>query len=285
MDLFEQQNLFSASQAPQLQVLASTSSGNSTIIWDDAHCLMVDCGLGIRYITAQLQALNLTLEAISRVFITHTHSDHVNQIFLKKLVQNNVPVVCAASLKRPLRRNHSILREAAYSSSLQRLDGDGHVVGKFSIQTFAVPHDSHGGCYGYAINYTHPDRKPKKITLATDLGEPHDELIPHFVDSDVIVIESNYDERLLLESSRPWWLKKRIQRAHLSNAQSAAFVRKIMEQSQKLPHTIALAHISQECNTNQNAQAALAEALAGRFPCAPQIVPTHMRKPSAKICI
>ncbi len=246
---------------------------------------MIDCGLGIRYMTAQLQALNLSLQTVSRLFITHTHSDHVNQIFFKKLVESKVPVICAPSLKRPLRRNHGILREDPYTNVLQRLDTNGHAIGNFSVKTFAVPHDSTGGCYGYTITYSQNGAPTGKITLATDLGEPHDELVEYFVDSDIIVIESNYDEQLLLNSSRPYWLKKRIQRAHLSNAQSAQFVRKIMHESKKQPHTVILAHISQECNTNELAGQMLLNTLAACKLKTPKIVLTPMRKPSTEICL
>ena len=71
---------------------------------------------------------------------------------------------------------------------------------------------------------------------------------------DVLAIESNYDPEMEMNSSRPWFLKKRIMggKGHLSNEQAFAAVRSILDRCQAdcraLPQHIVLLHRSRECN-------------------------------------
>jgi phosphoribosyl 1,2-cyclic phosphodiesterase len=131
----------------------------------------------------------------------------------------------------------------------------------FLIRSFAVPHDSPGGCFGFSISAEDGGRE-KKITIATDLGYVGPELPAQFADSDVIVLESNHDVRMLEESSRPHWLKKRIREiGHLSNDQCAQLVVQILDCSGRLPHSFVLAHISKQCNTQELALGCTGEIL------------------------
>ncbi len=61
--------------------LASGSSGNATLLEASdglrrTHVL-IDCGLGLRQLTARLAADGLTLADLDGVFITHEHGDHL----------------------------------------------------------------------------------------------------------------------------------------------------------------------------------------------------------------
>src|SRR5207248_4531104 len=49
-----------------------------------------------------------------------------------------------------------------------------------------------------------------RIGYATDLGRVPDTLFDHFADLDVLALESNYDPKMQLTSTRPWFLKNRI---------------------------------------------------------------------------
>ena len=130
-------------------VLASTSSGNCTVIWNDRVSILVDCGTGISYTEESLAGLGCSLRDISAAFITHSHSDHVNQYTLKRLMDLRVPVYCHAAVAKALRKFHPFLLEKnatfnAFSKSRGDLEG-------FSYISFCVPHDSRGGCYGYSF--------------------------------------------------------------------------------------------------------------------------------------
>ena len=66
------------------------------------------------------------------------------------------------------------------------------------------------------------------------------------------IIESNHDVEMLLNSSRPEILKKRIlsYEGHLSNEDSAFYMSHLIGEKTK---RIVLAHLSEECNTPEKA--------------------------------
>ena len=111
-------------------------------------------------------------------------------------------------------------------------------------------------------------------------------VVGHIANSNVIVIESNYDVDMLENSRRPVWLKRRIQETgHLSNDQCAESLLQIIDQSKTLPKSIALAHISQECNTNALALECTEMALGGRGIRGINVSETHPHRPGRTITV
>ena len=71
-------------------VLASGSEGNSTFIETDSHKILIDIGMNLRYLKNKLDELDVTLNEIDTVLISHTHSDHIGALdnFIKKYDSN-----------------------------------------------------------------------------------------------------------------------------------------------------------------------------------------------------
>ena len=67
-------------------VLASGSKGNSSYIETDETKSLIDLGMSAGYTAKALKNIGVDPSEIQRVFITHTHSDHVAglKVFLKK---------------------------------------------------------------------------------------------------------------------------------------------------------------------------------------------------------
>ena len=88
----------------------------------------------------------------------------------------------------------------------------------------------------------------EKLVYMTDTGFIPEGDLPYMENADHYIIESNHDEKMLLASSRPPFLKKRIKgkKGHLSNKQAALGIAKIIGDRTK---SITLAHLSEECNT------------------------------------
>ena len=265
-------------------VLASTSAGNCTAIWNDSGTsILVDCGMGISYTEETLARLKLSLQNLSAVFITHCHGDHVNRSTLKRLIDHHVPVYCSVKAAKALKKTHPFLSDKDCSFiafSKDRGDCTG-----FSYRSFSVPHDSKGGCVGYSF-ILHHGAGSNKISIATDIGFAEPGHVGHFADSDIIIIESNHDVTMLKDSKRPQWLKDRIVKTgHLSNDQSADFIFEVLAASQTPPSAIVLAHISQECNTNAHAKTRMHEMIRLANKMNIDVVETFKEKPSIVVSV
>ncbi len=233
-----------------IKVLGSSSAGNCTLIWDSNSAVMVDCGFGPTYIKQQLYNLGLDVDKISGVVITHTHRDHVNKYFMDNLSRAKVPVFCHYNIHKDLVKKFLDKSKKYHQGFINTYFDENLTIGNFRLKAFEVPHDSVGGCFGYTI-YKTVDGIEKKISIATDMGYPDENLIENFIDSDIIIIESNHDPEMLENSGRPYFLIERIKQiGHLSNAQCGNFLIEILKRSKKIPQNIILAHISQHCNTN-----------------------------------
>jgi phosphoribosyl 1,2-cyclic phosphodiesterase len=266
-------------------VLGSSSAGNSTLIWNSGSAILIDCGFGPAYIEWRLEKLGLRIEGLSGVLITHVHSDHVNDSAVRKLIRERVPIYCPPQIEPFLRRKYSGLAWAFHQGFLKTIKKSETGLGKFVIRSFEVPHDSDGGCFGYNIFYD-AEGRTKKVSISTDMAHATKSVVGHMADSDVIVIESNYDVDMLEDSARPVWLKRRIQEeGHLSNDQCAELLLKIIDTSQIVPTSVALAHISQECNTNALALECTETALDGQGIEGIQVFETHPDRPGRTITV
>jgi len=204
---------------------------------------------------------------------------------LKKLVSAKVPIYCHSDVSAVLTKHYDIMLKAHELNLLRIFQKKVFSVGDFTVRAFQVPHDSRGGCFGFNLYYPSPTGK-KKITIATDMGYPQDSLYRKFLNSDVILIESNHDTDMLDQSMRPAWLKRRIKKiGHLSNEQCAAFLEKVLSCSDKKPKAIILAHISQECNTNTHAVQSVENMLALNKYSEIEIVQTYKRMMNKCICV
>jgi phosphoribosyl 1,2-cyclic phosphodiesterase len=230
-----------------VQVLGSSSAGNCTFVRGERHAVLIDCGFSPGYIARGLRAHGLELADLSGVLITHTHGDHLNDESLTALALAGVPVYCPAPIRGPLTRQYAAGAAAMRSGMLRVLGAGEPMIGSFGVECFEVPHDSPGGCFGYTLV-----EGMSRVTLATDIGFPEERLVQHFANSSTIVIESNHDPEMLERSGRPEWLKRRIrERGHLSNDQCSRLLSAVLRRASVPPVTVVLAHISQQCNTNE----------------------------------
>ncbi|HTY08326.1 MAG TPA: MBL fold metallo-hydrolase [Candidatus Edwardsbacteria bacterium] len=257
-------------------MLSSGSSGNCILLWRGKDALLVDCGIGPRSLAPYLERAALEFADLDGALLTHVHGDHLRAATVKKLMRENVPLHCHQKIVRHLSLSCD-QAAAAIRPKLLRPFGDRMFsVGAFRVKPFEVPHDAPGGCFGYSL-YARVGSGIKKVSIATDIGECDQALVRRFADSDVVIIESNYDERLLDLTNRPQDLKDRIRRVHLSNDQCAEFVNQVLARSRRLPQAVVQAHVSQESNTVDTAHKHLRTRL--RHPHKPKLVQTyHLRE-------
>jgi phosphoribosyl 1,2-cyclic phosphodiesterase len=270
---------FESSTDFRVRVLASSSSGNSTLVRTDGTALLVDCGLSPRYTARALRADGLSLESLSGVVVTHTHSDHVRQNMLAALLAARVPVYCPEQIRPALMHYYPMAGELLRRGLCGSLTRGAGTIGGMELKAFEVPHDSPGGCFGYSIMFG-----GRKVTVATDIGYPVPAVVENFAGSDVMVIESNHDPGMLENSGRPEWLKRRIrERGHLSNDQCAGLLTAIMNRTGRRPVAVVLAHISQQCNTNPLAVSVTRAALDAEGLHDLPVVETFRRRTAAAV--
>lgn len=103
--------------------------------------------------------------------------------------------------------------------------GSEAVVGDFSVTSFKTPHDAVESV-GYKIQT--PDGKA--MCVCTDLGHVTEEIDANLSGCELVLLESNYDERMLRTGPYPYPLKQRIASGdgHLSNVASSGEVKKLI---------------------------------------------------------
>lgn len=234
--------------------LFSSSSGNSCFIGDQSGGILIDAGTSCRRLTAALRLSGIYPEAVRAIFVTHDHSDHIGalRVFTKC---RPVPVYGSKGTLTYLENSGNI----SPCSETAVIDENGAEAAGYFVRAFHTPHDAiESVCY----KITAPDGKT--CCVCTDLGYVPDEISRELHGSDLVLLESNYDESMLRNGPYPYQLKQRIasKLGHLSNSDSAREVRKLIESGTR---QIILGHLSQHNNTPAVAEAALMRELGKDF--------------------
>jgi phosphoribosyl 1,2-cyclic phosphodiesterase len=218
--------------------LSSGSSGNCYYLGNEFHGLLIDAGISATSIRKFLKHMDISMETIMGVLITHNHIDHIRglEVLTRK---NHLPAFTTEKIWESIispRKN--ISRDCIREIPLQQKF---HLAG-FDIEAFPVCHDA-----PETIGF-HISAGDKKITIATDLGHISQTAAPYIQAANLLVLESNYDEQMLMNGRYPHFLKTRIRsdQGHLGNHQTLAFLADIINDNLS---NICLAHLSKNNNT------------------------------------
>jgi phosphoribosyl 1,2-cyclic phosphodiesterase len=247
-------------------VLASGSSGNCAFVQADGFGILIDAGLGPRFIASRLAAVGASWRDVNAILLTHTHSDHWKDLTLGELVRFRIPFYCCPQHHAGLSRyggffdqlaDAGLVRPFTVAEPLELSAG-------MTVRPVVVPHDS-DPTYAFRIDGPPGLFEPQwSIGYASDLGEVRPDLIEAFVDVNVLAIEFNHCERMERASGRPRFLIQRVlsSHGHLSNDQAADALRAVVRASAcgSLKHVVQL-HLSRDCNTPKKAQEAGRAAL------------------------
>jgi phosphoribosyl 1,2-cyclic phosphodiesterase len=248
-------------------VLASGSAGNCAFLQADGFGLLIDAGLGPRYIAARLATVGASWRDVHAVIITHTHSDHWKDLTFAHLAQLRIPLYCSPGHHDGLTRFDGHF-EVLHANGLVRPAHDGESLELrpgLVCRPIAVPHDC-DPTYAFRIDGPPGLFGPQwSLGYASDLGMVRPDLVEAFADVNVLAIEFNHCERMERASGRPRFLVQRVlgDDGHLSNGQAADAVGQVARASAagSLKHLVQL-HLSRECNTPSLAAAAGRAALA-----------------------
>lgn len=233
--------------------MGSGSSGNCCYVGTSRGGILIDAGVKREEVEATLASYGIKMEAIKGLLLTHDHSDHVHYAY--NMVRNNkhMRIFCTNRVLNGLLRRHSISKRIKeYHNPIFKeipfriLD--------FEITAFDVPHDGLDNM-GFSIDFD-----DRRFVLATDLGAVTERARHYMSRANYLVIEANYDLKMLKEGKYPEYLKARIQteRGHMDNMATAAFLKEICDGPLEY---IFLCHLSKDNNTPALALKAVRDAL------------------------
>lgn len=231
-----------------VSVLASGSKGNSIFVDGPDGSLLVDAGLSAREILRRLSHVGVSPDRLSGILVTHDHSDHLRgvRVLARRLgltVYGTAKTLRASGL--PGDADVRIVRP-----------GEGFTVAGFTVKPFSLPHDAQDPV-GFLLS-----RDGVKVGIATDLGCETALVKRRLTGCDMLVLESNYDEDMLLKGPYPWFLKQRIRsrEGHLSNEASSRLLSDLLHaRLQK----VVLAHLSEVNNSPEAALVGAVDAVGG----------------------
>ena len=217
-------------------VLASSSAANCIYIGSGDTHLLLDAGLSAKETIARLGQIGVDVGAIQAICVSHEHADHVAGLSVLQR-RYGIPLyanTATADAVSRLSRNTE-LEWKVFSTGVP------FPVGDLRIEPFSVPHDAYDPV-GFIVSDA-----MYRIGVATDIGASTELVRQRLRGCQGVVIESNYDDDLLKDSSRPWSLKQRImgRQGHLSNRAAAEMIAQILSPDLK---RVYLAHLSADCN-------------------------------------
>jgi phosphoribosyl 1,2-cyclic phosphodiesterase len=243
----------------RVSILASGSSGNITILETPRTRLLVDCGLGKRETLARLAAVNLTVDSLDGILITHEHTDHCNGL-PQMLGLWKAPLYVTEPTMDALNR---ILPET-FRKRLNGVEtihpGQHFTIGDIDVHAFQIPHDA-----ADPIGFTFRSNGAK-MALVTDLGYMPELVKVHLRDADCLMLESNHDLDMLKVGPYPWVVKQRVlsRTGHLSNHAVGEYLSDSESGFDAIARYLVLGHVSQENNNPDLVRLSAEEALNRR---------------------
>ena len=228
-----------------VSVLASGSKGNSTLIKTDKLNILIDAGMNLKYLNEQLLKLDMTMDDINYLFLTHTHNDHVGA--LKSIIKKNTPVICmGAKMFADLEYLNDYEDILILVDSLDLED--------VHIDIVRTSHDA-SESLGYIFT-----SGESSLVYITDTGYINSKYFNKLRNKKMYIMESNHDVEMLMHGKYPAWLKQRVlgDKGHLSNQASSFYLSKLIGDN---TNYVVLAHLSHENNTEEIAVNTLRETL------------------------
>ena len=217
-------------------LLSSGSSGNVVYVEAGRTKIIIDQGLSLKELTRRMNEAGLERTGVAGLLISHEHRDH--SIGARVLANRwNVPIYTTKETHRAISNNLKGTEEIIYIK-----EGGDYWIGDIFFHPFTTSHDAVN-----PVQFTLTDGSAK-LTLATDLGYISQLVYEKLRGSDLVILESNYDEVMLFEGPYPWYLKQRIKsrEGHLANHDSAEVLARLAGEGLK---KAILAHISEKNNT------------------------------------
>ncbi len=214
--------------------LNSGSNGNCYYVSNEQEAVLIDAGLSCRETERRMRKLDLKIDLVKAIFVSHEHNDHIK----------GLPVL-SARYQIPVYITHGTLLHS-------RMQLQGHLtypffshqtvmIGELRITAFPKYHDA-AEPHSFLV-----EGNEVRIGIFTDIGQVCEHLRFYFGQCHAAFLEANYDEAMLQNGRYPWHLKNRISggKGHLSNKQALDLF--LAERPAYLSH-LFLSHLSADNN-------------------------------------
>ena len=232
----------------KIKVLASGSKGNCSLIETKSTRFLIDIGITYQRLKKELEKMNLNLDDIDALFLTHAHNDHTSG--LKVLLKHTNFKIYA---------NKDIIKELTVDIDKERIELYNSIMhlNSTELTIFKTSHDAKGSVGFLIID------DGSSLVYITDTGYLNRKYFKLLTNRNIYYIESNHDEKMLMDGPYPYYLKQRIlsDEGHLSNETTSKYLKKLVGDSTKY---IILAHLSEHNNKEELAYTTTRVALQDR---------------------
>ncbi|MCP5491519.1 MAG: MBL fold metallo-hydrolase [Chlamydiales bacterium] len=251
--------------------LASGSKGNCLFLRSKQTRILIDAGIGVRRVQAELAKLGESLDTIDALLITHEHGDHVRS--LEAIAKRgDIPVFANGDTAKAIcEMMDQPPRFKIFST------GESFEYGDLKIHPFSIQHDTLDPV-AFTIEFNQI-----KLGICADLGFVSSLVKNHLQGCHYLYIESNHDPEMVYASPRPNVYKQRVlgRQGHLSNEACAELLKEIAHPELR---RVYLAHLSSECNRPELAYEIAKNALES-VNCACELFIAHQDRASEALIL
>lgn len=227
----------------RISVLASGSTGNTTLLETGQHKILMDAGLSGVKTKKLLAKVGVDIKDIDLAFLSHDHTDHSGGLGILMRRYPQLEAYSNSGTWQYLLDSHKIGKLPVQQMNTIE-PGQTKVLGDLTVTAFATSHDAAEPQY-YVF-----ENDGKRMAFLTDTGYVSEKVKGVIRDCDAYLMEFNYDLQMLRNGPYSWPLKQRILSdvGHLSNDQAEQALADVAGDRTK---HVFLAHLSQHNNTRQ----------------------------------
>ena len=211
----------------ELSIIASGSNGNCYLLQSAGASVLFDAGKSFSETANRMAVLGKDIRQVDGIVLSHAHWDHYQGIgpIARRL---HIPVYARKEV-------YAACRRGLGSVDVRHFE-DEFIIGNMEITPVETSHDV-ASC-GFVVG---------RFGIFTDTGCVTYRMREVVRDLDAVLLESNYDEEMLMAGPYPVSLKERIASdwGHLSNEDAGDFIRRYGDHLSQ----VFLAHLSETNNS------------------------------------
>ena len=174
----------------QVSVLASGSTGNTSLIETGQHKILMDAGLSGKKIKTLLSEVGVDIKDIDMVFLSHDHSDHSKGLGVLMRRYPQIAAFANSGTWEYLTETQKIGQIPVEQINIIE-PGQTKTFGDLDVTAFATSHDAAQPQY-YVFT-----SGGKRIAFLTDTGYVSRKVKSVIEDADAYLMEFNYDDMML----------------------------------------------------------------------------------------